>query len=91
MSLIHDRDASRFRLPLEGGDEAYIEYSPLGSTTLDLLHTIVPPEAQGEGVGTRLVEEVLGYAREHNLRIVPSCRFVAAYLEEHPEQADLVA
>jgi hypothetical protein len=91
MDLIHDRDASRFRLPLEGGDEAYIEYSPLGSTALDLLHTIVPPEAQGEGVGTRLVEQVLGYARDHNLRIVPSCQFVAAYLAEHPEYGDLVA
>jgi hypothetical protein len=91
MDLIHDRDASRFRLLLEGGDEAYIEYSPLGSTTLDLLHTIVPPEAQGEGVGTRLVEQVLGYARDHNLRIVPSCQFVAAYLAEHPEYGDLVA
>lgn len=91
MNLIHDTAAGRFRLPLPGGGEAYIEYSPLGSTTLDLLHTIVPPEAQGEGVGTRLVEQVLGYAREHHLRIVPSCHFVAAYLQEHPEHADLIA
>lgn len=91
MDLIHDRAASRFRLPLGDGGEAYIEYSELGSTTLDLLHTIVPPEAQGEGVGTRLVEQVLGYAREHHLRVVPSCQFVAAYLAEHPEHGDLVA
>ena len=46
MDLIHDRDTNRFRLPLDGGGEAFIEYSERGDNTLDLLHTIVPPEAQ---------------------------------------------
>ncbi len=91
MELIHDRAANRFRLPLDGGDEAYVEYAEQGAGTLDLLHTIVPPGAQGEGVGSRLVEQVLRHARDNHLRVVPSCHFVAAYLDEHPEYRDLVA
>ncbi|HEV2130677.1 MAG TPA: GNAT family N-acetyltransferase [Longimicrobiaceae bacterium] len=91
MSLIHDRAASRFRLPLEDGGEAIIEYAERDSGTLDLLHTEVPPPSQGEGIGSEIVEQVLRYARDHDLRIVPSCPFVAAYLQEHPEYRDLVA
>ena len=91
MDLIHDRAANRFRLPLDDGGEAFIEYAERGAGTLDLLHTIVPPEAQGAGIGTRMVEQVLRYARDNHLRVVPSCPFVAAYLDEHPEDRDLVA
>jgi predicted GNAT family acetyltransferase len=36
------------------------------------------------------VEAGLAYAREHHLTVVPVCPFVAAYLEKHPEQQDLV-
>ncbi|CAN5740414.1 MAG: N-acetyltransferase [Gemmatimonadetes bacterium] len=91
MSLIHDRAASRFRLPLEDGGEAFIEYVEPDSGTLDLLHTVVPPAARGEGIGSGLVEQVLRYARDQDLRIVPSCPFVAAYLQEHPEYRELPA
>lgn len=90
-NLIHDRAANRFRLPLDHGGEAFIEYVEQGSGTLDLLHTVVPPEARDKGIGSMIVEQVLHYARDQDLRIVPSCAFVAAYLQEHPEYRDLVA
>lgn len=88
-TLIHDRSANRFRLPLKEGGEAYVEYAERGEDTLDLLHTVVPPESRGRGHGSEIVEQVLRYAREHGLQITPSCPFVAAYLKKHPEHADL--
>ena len=91
MDLIHDRAAHRFRLPLEDGGEAYVEYAERGSGTLDLLHTIVPPESQNEGIGTGLVEQVLQLARNEGLQVVPSCPFVSAFLQNHPEYRDVVA
>lgn len=91
MSLNHVPAARQFRLPVEGSADAYIEYVERGPTTLDLLHTVVPDEAQGQGIGTDLVDQVLRHARENGLHIVPSCPFVATYLENHPDQADLVA
>lgn len=91
MPLIHDADAHRFRLPLKGGGEAYLDYAERGSGTLDLLHTTVPPDARGNGNGSELVEQVLRYAREHDLRVVPSCPFVSAYVRGHPEHEDLIA
>lgn len=89
MPLTHDRSAHRFRMPLEEGGEAYVEYAERDGGSLDLLHTVVPPESRGKGNGSAIVEEVLGYARDQGLRVVPSCPFVAEYVRKHPEHADL--
>ena len=92
MDLIHDRYAKRFRLPLDGGaGEAYIAYAERDSNTLDLQHTVVPPEARGQGAGSRIVGAALDHARAHGLRVVPSCPFVGEYLRDHPEYGDVVA
>jgi predicted GNAT family acetyltransferase len=56
-----------------------------------LTHTIVPPALEGRGLGSRLVHAGLGWARSNGLRVVPQCPFVAAYIERHPEERDLVA
>jgi hypothetical protein len=56
-----------------------------------LLHTEVVPYAEGGGVGSRLVAGALDDIRARGLRVVPLCPFVAAYIQRHPEYADLVA
>jgi predicted GNAT family acetyltransferase len=56
-----------------------------------LLHTEVVPYAEGGGVGSRLVAGALDDIRVRGLRVVPLCPFVAAYIQRHPEYADLVA
>jgi predicted GNAT family acetyltransferase len=90
MTVIHDRAALRFRLPLEGGADAILAYAERGPGVLELRHTEVPPHARGKGHGSNLVEQVLRYAREEGLRVVPSCPFVAEYVRKHREFADLV-
>ena len=89
--LIHDRGARRFRLPLEDGSEAYLEYTERQPGTLDLAHTIVPSPFRGHGIGSDLVERVLRYARDEGHEVVPSCPFVAAFIRKHPEYEALVA
>lgn len=89
MQIQHDSEAREFSLPVEDG-KAYIQYAQPDDQTLDLQHTIVPPEGQGRGVGSALVEHVLQYAREQGKRVVPSCPFVGTWLERHPEYQDLV-
>ena len=55
-----------------------------------LIHTEVPPELQGKGLGAALTRAALEYAREHHLKVAPHCPFAATYIEKHPEYADLV-
>ena len=50
-----------------------------------LLHTIVPEELGGRGIGGQLVRYILDYAAENNLKVQPDCPFVKAYIDKHPE------
>ncbi|WP_416463693.1 GNAT family N-acetyltransferase [Sphingomonas sp. VDB2] len=54
-------------------------------------HTQVPEALEGQGVGSRLVKDALADARAQNLKVVPLCEFVAAYIERHPQEQDLLA
>lgn len=54
-------------------------------------HTEVDPEHEGHGVGSTLVREALDAVRAAGDRIDPQCRFVRAFVAEHPDYANLVA
>ena len=55
-----------------------------------LIHTDVAPSAEGQGVGSRLVEGALDDIRARGLLVVPVCPFVRAFIRRHPRYADLV-
>ena len=55
-----------------------------------LVHTEVEPAHEGAGVGTSLVEQALDDIRGRGLHVAPLCPFVAEYIRDHPEYADLV-
>ena len=55
------------------------------------MHTEVPEALQGHGIAGKLAAHALTYARENGLDVVPLCPYVAKYIKDHPEFADLVA
>lgn len=66
---------------------AFAEYR----TTPDRIvftHTVVDPEYEGHGIGSRLARLVLDDALHRNMRITPRCPFIRAYIQRHPEYAD---
>lgn len=59
---------------------------------LTVLHTETDPEFEGKGLAKTLLDEMTAYARSHDLKVIPKCRFVALQFNRHPEAyADLVA
>ncbi|HZU30856.1 MAG TPA: GNAT family N-acetyltransferase [Candidatus Angelobacter sp.] len=78
----------RFEIEREG-HMAYLEYN-LAGKVLQLIHSEVPPALRGKGLGSELAHSALEYAREQGLKVDVICPSVAAYLEKHPEYADLV-
>ncbi len=84
----HETERRRFVVDVDGR-EAALTYRRLGEDTLDLDHTYTPPAARGRGVASALVRAALDHARKEGLRVLPTCPYVASWLEHHPEYADL--
>jgi len=79
---------SRFELDAEGGTA--LAYYRQGDGVLTIHHTETPPHLQGRGIASKLVRGALEAARAQNLKVVPRCSFVAAYMARHPEFNDLL-
>jgi len=86
----HDVAGRRFVVRRPQG-ESELTYQELPGNVLDLLHTEVPIALRGRGLGSTLVREAVAFARASGSRIVPSCPFIARWLEDHPEERDLIA
>jgi predicted GNAT family acetyltransferase len=87
--VTNNRDESQYELIVEG-HKALAAYR-LEDGKVSFTHTEVPPELEGQGVGTRLVEGALEQVRAEGLRVVPLCSFVRHHVETHPEVQDLLA
>ena len=85
----HDEAGNRFVLTSDG-ETAFLSYARKHDG-LALLHTEVPPELEGEGIGSALVRAAVEYARGQGLRVMPVCPFARVWLERHPEYKSDVA
>ena len=90
MDVQHDPNRHRFFLEVPGGT-AELVYRRLDDRTVDLLHTTVPQESAGQGIAGKLAKAAFTWARQSGTKLVPSCPFVAKWLERHPEEQDLVS
>jgi predicted GNAT family acetyltransferase len=89
LTVVDDAAASRFEVEVDG-HVAELVYRPQGHR-LVLVHTGVPDELGGRGVGGQLVRAALARAAAEDLTIVPRCPFARAWLEKHPGEVAGVA
>ena len=68
------------------GHEAELLYR-LRNGRLVLVHTEVPIELEGHGIGGKLVTAAVDYAAQAGLVLVPSCPFATSWLDRHPDVA----
>ncbi|WP_411834745.1 GNAT family N-acetyltransferase [Pseudoxanthomonas mexicana] len=89
LPIQHDAEACRFATELDGV-EAELAYTLEGAVmTLD--HTRVPEAIGGRGIAGELVRTALEHARAQGRKVVAACPYAAAYVQRHPEHADLLA
>jgi predicted GNAT family acetyltransferase len=79
ITVEHNKEEQVFYANL-GGSVAELAYSIPSDDTINMMHTYVPEEYRGNGIGEKLVEKALAYAKENNYRVIPSCSFVARYV-----------
>lgn len=89
MTVTHNPAQSRFELQC-GPHVCIVDYQ-LNAGVMHLTHTWVDPSLQGRGIAATLVSAAIQHARHHGLRIHPTCSYVHAYMQRHPETQDLWA
>jgi uncharacterized protein len=83
--------------PAESRFEAYVGDRLAGFSAYELAdgvitftHTEVDDAFEGQGVGSALVRQELDAVRaDGGLRVRPLCPFVRAWIDKHPDYADL--
>lgn len=86
--VVNNAERKRYELHADGG-LAVAYYEPRGQA-LAFTHTVVPERLQGRGIASRLIASALVDVRERGLKVIAECPFVAAYIERHPEERDLL-
>lgn len=90
IEITHRSNEQRF-ISIVDGHEAELTYKPAGEGVLDMNHTYVPDQLRGMGIAAQLTAHALNYARQQNYRVIPSCPYVAAYIDKHEQYKDLLA
>ncbi|MFZ0666429.1 MAG: GNAT family N-acetyltransferase [Acidimicrobiales bacterium] len=86
--IIDNEDEGRFETTIEG-HRAELIYRRRANRLI-LIHTEVPEELGGRGLGGSLVRAAEDRARAENLVLVPLCPFAAKWLRDHPGVAKTV-
>ncbi|MDX2002918.1 MAG: GNAT family N-acetyltransferase [Chitinophagales bacterium] len=74
----------------EDGMESIIDFHKVREKVWDYRHTFVPRALRGKGISGKLIQFALDYAREHGIKVIPTCASVKAFLEKHPEYNDVL-
>ena len=88
--IIHDEAGRRFTYERDG-QLSYLLYRQLDESTVEMTSTYTPPPLRGRGIAARIVREALQWADGKGLRVVPTCWFVAEYVERDPQWKRLLA
>jgi uncharacterized protein len=86
--VIDNPGQNRFELAV--GEALAVAYYRLEGDRIVLLHTEVPGELSGQGIGSRLAQGAFQSIRESGRKAVTKCPFMAGWVSRHPEYADLV-
>jgi predicted GNAT family acetyltransferase len=80
-------DLQRFELPV--GDQVVFANYRRRPGQLSITHVEAPVNLRGSGAAGRLMQGMLDLARDEGLKVLPLCSYARAWMERHPEYADL--
>ncbi len=82
---------SEFFIERDGRHIAEITYQYQDEATIVADHTWVDNSLRGQGVARQLLDVLVAFAREKQLKIVPTCSYVDVMFQREAEFADVVA
>jgi len=83
-------EASEFVLQVDGERLGSLDFARPEAGVLRIDYVEVAPELRGTGLGRRLVEAAVDWAREENMKIVPICGYARAVIARDPAMSKLL-
>src|ERR1041385_6085234 len=90
IEITHNEAARRYELRVGSEVASVADYQPDGAVWV-FDHTETDPRFRGRGLAAKLVRWALDDVKGRGVKIVPTCCFVADFVEAHAEYASLVA
>ena len=90
MKIIHDKEKRMFILPLENEREARVVYTLDGSGGMRLVHSEVPHDLRGKGIGKKLVLETFEKLTEEGFEATAVCSYILAVAKRHPQWSAII-
>jgi predicted GNAT family acetyltransferase len=87
--VVNNSAHHRYELTVDGHLAA--TYYTMAGNVITFIHTEVPPELGGKGIGSKLIKGALDQVRADGLKVIPECPFVKAFIGKNPDYADLLA
>ena len=63
----------------------------MNSSAQNPSHTYTDPGLRGKGLAAHVVRAAFEYAKENNLKVVPTCSYVQAFIKRNDEYSELIA
>lgn len=91
--IAHEEKENRgaFFIEQDGKRLAEMTYSRANAGLVIIDHTEVDASLAGKGVGRKLLDAAVSWARETNTRIIATCPFAKAQFERDPSLRDVLA
>jgi predicted GNAT family acetyltransferase len=86
--IVDNKAHHRFELVVDGHLAA--AHYKLDGNIITFVHTEVPPELSGRGVGSKLVQGALDQVRGSGLKVIAECPFVKAWIGKQDAYKDLL-
>jgi predicted GNAT family acetyltransferase len=86
--MIDNTDQNRFELE-ENGLLVWADYRVAGGKHI-LPHVEAEPPLRGTGAASRLMQQIVEYARSHQLVLMPRCSYATAWFQRHHEAEDVL-
>jgi uncharacterized protein len=86
--IVNNRTEHRYELAVDGYTAA--TYYEIADGVITFVHTEVPPELGGKGIGSRLIKGALDQVRAEGLKVIAQCPFVKTFIDKNAAYQDLL-
>jgi predicted GNAT family acetyltransferase len=88
-TVVRNDELSRYDILVDDEVVGHADYRLDGDRQV-FVHTEIDRAHRGQDLAAPLVRAALDDARANGMEVVPRCPYVAEFIAEHPEYADLV-